>query len=190
MEEKQVQSKSGLGKFIGLGVFACIFVTIFMFGFGALSFRNKVVSLQVAYEKQYEANQTSYDSMWKKFKEMYGITEAQADQYKDVYGEIVSGRYDGDANVAFKAVAEQNPQMADVYTSLQATISADRDTFNNEQKKVVDKVGTYNEYIRTHFIYNTIFNFPVLDLSDFTVTSERTEEAYSTGKDDEIKFGE
>lgn len=178
---------SGVGIFIGLGILAVILVTLVGFVVGFLNFRADVIKLEVAVESQYKANQSTYDNMWKKFREMYSITEAQAEQTKDIYMALISGRYEDDKSL-FKMITEDNPQLVDVYSDLQVTISSDRDNFNNEQKKVIDKIGHHNVYIREHFIFNMFYNAQELDLDEYVVTSGTTDDVFNSKKADEITF--
>lgn len=170
-------------KYFSIGA---IILTVLVIVFGAFNFRSTSISLKRHYETQYQANKSSYDNMWKKFREMVQITDLQAEQLKDIYTNMITGRYQGNENLLFQAVSENNPQMADVYTSIQTQIAADRNSFNNEQKKVLDKAMQYNVYIEKHFIFNMIFNFEQIDTSTLIITSEKTERAFEDKKADEI----
>ncbi|TWK29527.1 hypothetical protein CHCC20369_0874 [Bacillus licheniformis] len=78
--------------------------------------RGEAVSLETQIEAQLKSNESNYDAMWKKFKEMTQVTDLQAEQFKDVYSGLVSGRYE-DSKLLFKAVQEQNPNLnGEVYT--------------------------------------------------------------------------
>ena len=59
---------------------------------------------------------------------------------------------------------------------------------DNNQKKITDLIREYNSYVRKHVITSTIFNKKTMDSKDFIVTSERTSEAFNTGKDDKINI--
>ena len=89
----------------------------------------------------------------------------------------------------FKAIQEDNPDLdSSVYTELQRTIESGRNEFDNNQKKMTDLIREYNSYVRKHVITSTIFNKKTMDSKDFIVTSERTNEAFNTGKDDKINI--
>lgn len=150
------------------------------------SHRNTAVALEERINAQYTANKSNYDNMWKSFKEMTQITELQANQFKDVYKGLIEGRYD-DPNVLFKMVQEQNPQLdTSVYAQLQRQIAAGRTTFDNNQKTLADIVREYNTYVRKHIVMAAITGKQPKNMDDFIVTSQRTQDAFDTKKDDEI----
>src|SRR6185312_4205721 len=97
-----------------------------------------IVSMEERVTAQHVSNQSNYDNMWKKFVEMTQVTELQAEQFKDVYVGLIEGRYQ-DQELLFKFVTESNPQLGtEVYTQLQREISAGRQQFDNNQKKIAD----------------------------------------------------
>lgn len=151
--------------------------------------RSTVIKLQTRIESQYTTNKSSYDNMWKTFKESAQVTDMQADDFKDTYEKMISGRYDNDKNLLVKAVQEQNPSLnSAVYTELQQQVEDGRAKFHNNQEKISDLVSEYNADIQNYFVMNAICNFEKLNPDDYIVTSEKTQNAFKTGKDDEIKL--
>ncbi|MEC0230376.1 hypothetical protein [Paenibacillus alba] len=150
--------------------------------------RNTAIALDEKIKAQHVSNKSNYDNMWKRFKEMAQVTDMQADDIKKVYTDLIAGRYN-DTGALFKIVQEQNPQMnKDLYAKLQNEISAGRTEFDRNQKKIADLVREYNTHIRKHVLMNSIFHFETMDANKFIITSERTSDAYQTGKDDEVKL--
>lgn len=183
--EKKKVNKWAIGC-LGFIVICVIIAAIFVGSL--LSFRSSVVSLENRIEAQHTANKSNYDAMWKKFKEMTQVTDLQAEQFKDVYTDLIAGR-NQDQGLLFKMVQEQNPTLSpEVYNNLQREIASSRNVFDNNQKKVIDIVREYNTRIDTGsgFIFNFIFNFKKIDPNKYIVTSERTDKAFETNKDDVI----
>lgn len=171
-----------------LGVFAAIFMSITVFGMSMLGQRNNAVTLEEMINAQHVANKSNYDAMWKTIKEMTQVTELQAEQFKDVYFGLIEGRYE-DENLLFKSIQEQNPELdKSVYTNLQTEISAGRKTFDNNQKKIADMIREYNTYIKKKFIMAAITGRQPLDANKYVVTSDRTDNAFNEGKDEEINI--
>lgn len=167
-----------------VGFFGIIVLGIIIAAVSIIGSRGTAVSLEEQVKAQYTSNQSNYDSMWKSFTEAAQVTDKQAAAFKDVYEEMISGRYEGDDQLLFKMIQEQNPQLnQEVYTQLQNLIIAGRKEFDNNQKKMADVIREYNTYIRKHFIMNAFFRFEELDSQDYIVTSERTENAFDSGKD-------
>ena len=151
--------------------------------------RSTVIHLQSKIESQYSTNKSSYDNMWKSFKESAQVTDMQAEDFKDTYEGMISGRYENDKNLLVKVVQEQNPSLnGAAYTELQQQVEDGRAKFHNNQEKISDMIGEYNADIQNYFVMNAICNFKKLDPNDYIVTSEKTENAFKTGKDDEIKL--
>lgn len=174
------------GTIIALSIVAVLILTIVISAATILTHRNTIVSLEERVNAQYTANQSNYDNMWKKFKEMTQVTDIQAEQIKDVYTDLIAGRYD-DPNVLFKMVQEQNPNLdTSVYTQLQREISAGRTQFDNNQKQIADIIREYNTYVRVHFITSAIIGAKELDAGLFVVTSEQTQKAFQENKADVI----
>lgn len=152
------------------------------------SARKTAINLEERVKAQHVSNKSTYDNMWKSFKEITQVTELQTEQFKEVYMGLIQGRYE-DNNLLFKMIQEDNPEMdTKIYIRLAEEISAGRKTFNNAQEKLVDIIREYNSYIRPRSFMCSIFNFKELDANDFIVTSERTNNAFETNEDDVIKL--
>lgn len=179
-----------MSKKVLFGVIGVLGIFVLVLIIGALSLlgsRAEAVKLDELTKAQITTNQSNFDNMWKSFVEASQVTDKQATAFKEVYEDMITGRYEGDEDVLFKMVQEQNPQLnQDVYTQLQNLIIAGRKEFDNNQKKLADIIREYNTHIRNHFIMNAIFRFPELNSQDFIVTSDRTENAFESGKDDAI----
>ena len=149
------------------------------------SSRNTAVALEERIEAQFASNKSNYDNMWKKFKELTQVTEIQAEQMKDVYKDLITGRYN-DTKLLFKAVQENNPNLnTEVYAQLQREISAGRNTFDNNQKQIADIIREYNTYIKKKIIMSVITGRQPKDINKYIVTSEKTEKAFESGQDNE-----
>lgn len=174
------------GSIIALSIVGAIVLFIIIGAATTWSHRNTAVELEERIAAQYKANQNSYDSMWKKFMELTQVTELQAKQMKDVYTDLIAGR-NQDQNLLFKMVKEDNPKLnGEVYTQLQRQIEAGRDTFKNDQNKILDMIREYNSKIRKWIVMTAITGRQRIDENKYIVTSERTNNAFESKKDDVI----
>ena len=149
--------------------------------------RNHAVKLKNKVNAQYSTNQSEYDNMWKKFKELTQVTDLQAEQFKDAYTGLITGRYQ-DTGLLMKSVKEQNPNLdSSVYIKLQTEISASRNSFNNNQKKVIDMVREYNDYVETKPLMIMIGRHKLKD-SNYFITSAKTQDAFKSKQDDQINL--
>lgn len=177
------------GCLIGLAVGAFVFIAIIVTALTFWSHRQHAVALEQKIDAQYVSNKSNYDNMWKKFKEMTQVTEQQAKQYKDVYTDLISGR-NQDTQLLFKMVKEDNPKLdGKVYTELSREIASSRNTFDNNQKQMADVVREYNTYVEQKIWLQWFTGRTTKKMDDYIVTSERTQKAFDTKKDDEIKIG-
>lgn len=173
-----------------LGIVGLLGVTILISLLLFWAQRGNAVSLTNQIEAQHKTNQSEYDNMWKKFKEMTQVTELQAQQVKEVYQDLIAGRYEGDENLAVKSIVESNPNFdTNLYQALSNQIAADRTNFSNNQKKVIDKINIYNTYIEHEAVFMAmIFNFKKINTDDYVLISKKTKNAYENLEDDEIKL--
>ena len=170
-------------------VLVVVAIVLLSIGCTMWSQRNTAVKLENRVQAQYKDNQNTYDNMWKKFKELTQVTDLQAKQFKDVYMDLISGR-NQDENLLFKSVQESNPQLStDVYIQLQREISAGRETFKNSQTKLLDIIREYNDYVQTK-MFMIILGKKPLDMDEYIVTSDRTDDAFNEKKDDQINLFE
>lgn len=146
----------------------------------------KAKKLENRINAQLTANKSNYDNMWKSFKEVAQVTDLQAKQMKEVYTALIEGR-NQDQNLLFKMVQEDNPQMStEVYTKLQNQIIAGRKEFDNNQKQISDMVREYNDALVSYPFMTFITGKQPKNGDQYTIRSERTDGAFSTGQDDEV----
>ncbi len=174
------------GLIVTLSIIGALLLSLLIGGSTLWSHRNVAVELEEKIAAQYKANQNSYDNMWKKFMELTQVTELQAKQMKDVYSGIISGRYQ-DQDLLFKMVKEDNPKLdSGVYTQLQRQIESGRNSFKNDQDKILDIVREYNSNIRKWIVMSAITGRHRMDENQFIITSDRTDKAFEDKKDDVI----
>lgn len=166
---------------------------VFAYGASVLSFRTDAYAAEFGIQAQYDQNRNSYDNMWKRFREAAQVPAMQAEQTEKLFKSAIQARYGTDGSKAlFQAIAEQNPHLdSTVYTQLQRSIEAGRTSFAAEQKQLLDKKREYQSMLKTTraAMASPFLNFPTIDLSQFQiVTSDRTEEAFTSRRADEVKL--
>lgn len=185
-----MKEKSNKGLIITLSIIGVILAMVIGGVTYVFSCRSTVVELENRIEAQYVANKSNYDSMIKSAMEMVQVSEIQADQFKEVYTDMITGRYDAQegADKVVSLIKEDNPKLGtEVYTQLQREMSANRKTFDNNQKKISDIVREYNTYVEKKFIVvGGILGKTTKSVDEFVVTSQRTENTFDTGMDEAI----
>lgn len=163
-------------------------------GIGALSLQgtyNTLVTMEENIKAQYKQNKNTYDNMWKTFKESAQVTDMYANDTQKLFAQVIEGRKGSDQEL-FRMISEQNPTLdASIYKQLQAAIEGGRATFSENQKMLIDKRRQYENELRL-FPTNVIagfMGFPKIKLEEFDIlTSGRTEDAFASGKDEEVKL--
>lgn len=158
-----------------------------------LGFRSDCIQAEAGLEAQYKANQSTYDSMWKTFKEMTQVSDIYANRVRDLFKDAISGRYGAEGSKqVFLALKEDNPHLdPTLYTKIETAVEAGRTRFNQDQKELLDRKSQYEVILNSNAgaIVNVLFHFPHKDISKFDiVTSDVTERAFTSKKADEIKL--
>ncbi len=149
--------------------------------------------MEIDIEARYQVNQTSYDKMWKTFKESAQVTEAYAGDMEKTFRSVMEGRYGEKGSQAlFQMITEQNPQFdASLYKQLQQTIEVNRSDFHKDQTTLISMVQTYQKMmapVLTGIIAKAL-GYPRVNLDKYKpVTSDRTSNAFETKKDEEIQL--
>lgn len=185
--------------------FTTIVLALLVIGGVSIGTYNDLVRQEKGITAVWRDSQVQYDAFWKKVKETAQVPEAYKDAFKDVMLSTTAARY-AEKDPAFLMLAEANPQLDPaMYVQLQRIIEAGRNDFAQTQRTLVDRQRAFDSQLST-FPANLIvplFGFPhevqgeyapqedtdgdglktVLDYR--TVTSGRTHDVFSTGREDE-----
>ena len=160
--------------FLGLGIDAC-------------STNNSCVRQENGLEAQYQANQSNYANYFNKLREAASVPAMYTADLEKVYKGVLAGRYGADgAKQVVLFVQEHNPKFdSSLYTKLQTIIEAGRNSFDADQRTLLDKRRVYQntlgELPGSMMVH--MMGFPKVDLRKYDpVTNEATEEAFKTKK--------
>jgi len=155
---------------------------------------NSLVAQEEGITAQYSDNQNNYDNMFKKFQEAAQVNAMYTEDLKSVYDSAIKSRYGSDGSKALlQFIKEQNPNFdASLYKNLQAMIEAGRNSFQAAQTTILDKCRVYKTDIRVfpNSFVASFLGFPKVNLQEkcTPVTSDRTDNAFKTKKDEAIKL--
>lgn len=158
-----------------------------------ISTNNELVAQEQGLQAQYDQNRNAYDNMFKKFQEVSQVPEMYASDLKKVYDSAIQNRYGKDGSKAmFQWIQEHNPTFdSSMYRQIQQVVEAGRNSFEAEQKMLLDKKRVYLTQLNqfpTSFVAR-LLGFPKIDLKKIDiVTSDDTEKAFTTKKADPIKL--
>lgn len=170
---------------IGAGLlFVCI---LFFMGIG---FHNSEVKLRNLITNKQTDNKSQMDKMWKNISQTAQVTDMQKSALIEIFNGYAQARTGGGNNGSLmKWVQETVPNVDQTtYTKLQNIILAERDGFAMRQKEILDFKREHDNLIDT--FPNNIFAALLgrNKINVVIVTSTRTETAFETGRDDDIKL--
>lgn len=156
-------------------------------------FNNRCVAAEKGIQAQYEQNQNNYDNYFKKLKEAVQIPEMYSDDLLELYEKTMTARYGEEGSESmFQWLREHNPSLdASVYKKVQDIIEAGRNSFEADQKMLIDKKRAYETSLETfpHNMIAPMLGFPKIDLDDYgIVTSDETQKVFESGESDPIKL--
>jgi len=166
----------------GLVVLVCV-VSAFN---GEARLRNAITAKQ-------KDNASEYDNMWKKISQVAQVTDAQKRALLEIFVQHAKarageGRDDG---AIFKWIKESVPNVdTSTFNNLQNIITSSRDRFTMRQKELLDFKREHDNLIDIFPSGTILAMFGRQKIEVTIVTSTRTDNAFSTGKDDDAKvFG-
>jgi hypothetical protein len=124
-----------------------------------------------------------FDNTFKIIQQQAGVTKEYKGAFAKIYPDLMKGRnYGGEL---MKFVMEANPEFkTSMYEKLMDSIEIQRNVFTREQQKAID-IKREHDNLRTLFP-TSLFVGSRPELEIRLVTSTKTEEAFNTGKDDDI----
>jgi hypothetical protein len=174
------------GTLIGIGLFLVLGISFTIWAIGLSNTYNKKFVTGKAFQQNCEI---VFDNTWKKISAQANVTDQYKEGFKDIYVGIMNARYANDSTsgkqTLMKWIQESNPVFdASLYRTLMNTIEGSRNEFTMEQKKLVD-IDRQLKAMKVTFPNSMILGGKA-DLDIKLVTSAKTEEAYKTGKEDDV----
>lgn len=176
--------KNKIGIIIGLTVGLFVLITTISW----VSANNNEISLRNQIEAQKQTCQAFYDKLWKVISQKAQVAEQYKTAFKEIYPELIAGRYgDEKGGTLMKWITESNPNFdVSLYKDLSASIEAERAGFFMEQKKLID-LDREHKNLRQKFP-SSIFVGSRPDVEYTIITSDKTEEVYKTGKENDVEL--
>lgn len=175
-----------------LSVFTLIFfVCIGSMSIAFISFNNTEVALRTQYEAKIDANKADFDNTWKTISQVAQVPAQYKNDFKDIYTSIMEGRYKNDHGQLMNWIQEQNPTFdSSLYAKVQVVVEAKRESWTTRQKELRDIKREHDQLLRQFpgAFYNMFLGRKELEV--VLVTSEKTEEAFTLGQDNNTQLFE
>lgn len=151
-----------------------------------MSYSNQEVRLRNAITARQEANKATFDNMWKQIKQTAEVTDAQKNALLEIFiGHAKARSGSGDDKAVVKWLQESVPNVdVSVYKNLQNIIVAARNSFTTDQLALLDLQREHNNCLT--MVPSSFFVGGRPPIKVTLVTSERTDAAFSAGKDDDV----
>lgn len=174
-------------KTLVLGFLAVALVGTLLIGGAGCSTYNNLATLHVTYDMKVKANKAEFDNMWKKIKEVAQVPEQKKEALVAVLNAYTSGRSAGQSQL-MTWVKEAVPSTSglDIYDKIVNIVTGSRDTWTSKQTELVAVAEDYNKIVVKFpgSLIAGLFHFDRIEPQ--VITSTRTEESFTSGKDDDV----
>lgn len=167
---------------LGFG-FAFLVIT----GLTALSWHNQANALHMSYDMKVKDNSSEFDNMWKKIQQTASVPEQKKEAFKEILGAYADSRSGNGGGSMATLVREAVPNLdLNIYDKLVNIITGSRDTWTMRQKELVSIAEEHNKLLVSQPKGTLLAFFGHSLINPQVITSERTEETFKTGKDDNV----
>lgn len=168
---------------VGIFVFLIAFI-----GISYVSASNKEIALRAQFNAQDTKLPTIYDNTFKVIQEQAGVSQEYEKSFKENYQAIMQGRYGVSGDKALmKWIQESTPNYSTaLFEKVANSVQEQRNTFTYEESKAIDIKREHDQLLNQFPSSIFVGGRPALVLH--LVTSNRTEKAFQTGKDEPINM--
>lgn len=170
---------------VGCGLVGVIGTASYVYGI-----REKAIDIETNFEAQVSVNKSMHDKMWKIISQKAQIKDSYAEDFGKNFSAIMEGRYgnpDNRSNSMMLWIQEKNPDFSiDLYKDLSQAVEAQRTEFHGVQARMIDLKREHDRLLKGTISQFAMFGKTELKLQ--LVTSGRTENAFNTGKDDDVEL--
>lgn len=149
------------------------------------SYNNHEVRLRNQISSQQKNNEAVFDNTWKILQQQAGVATQHKEAFKEIYADLMSGRYSNGGGEMMKWIQEHNPQFdSSLFKQLMNSIEAQRTLFTREQQKLIDLKREHDNLRQT--IPSSFFVGSRPEVEITIVTSQKTDMTFSTGQENDI----
>ena len=163
-------------------IIATFFVTFFSMKVG---YNNSYTDFETQAAARQSVSKVTFDNTWKVISSQANVATKERESFKSTFIDIMNSRTGNDSNLMMKWSQEaQIPISADLYKTVQSSIESQRNKFTTAQKELID-IKREADALRLKFP-GSMFLGGRNPIEVQLVTSDKTDKAFSTGKENEI----
>ena len=182
-----------MGKVLAIVGLLVVMVIAFV-GMALVGFHNTETDLRVAYEAKIDANKADFDNTWKTISQVAQVPSKYKDDFQGVFTSYMEARKGGNTGkgelLSFLSEAVPQYDAQALYLKVQTVVEAKRESWTSRQKELRDIKREHDKLIRQvpGAVYNAFLGRDALEV--ILVTSDKTEEAFTTGADNDVSLFE
>jgi hypothetical protein len=165
---------------IGLAVIVGPIVLMF------ISYNNQAASFRADIADQQRKIEARFDTMWKTIAQSAEIKESYKNDFKEIWTDLIRGRYEKGAGQVMAWIKEQNPQLdSTIYTKLMTLVESERHGFEREQGKL-STLSAAEQKLYTTMPSKWFLTGEPTKIQ--IISSEKTKAIVESGKEDDIEI--
>lgn len=166
-----------------------ILATVLTFGIIGVSMYFSYNNEEVALRQQAEAKrgkiEGTFDTMWKIISQQAQVSNEYKDAFKEIYPELIAGRYSQGDGSLMKWIKEANPEFdTSLYKTLMQTIEVQRLQFLKTQERMLDIIREHETLCQTYPSKWFINNKTPIEYT--VISSTKSKMTIETGIDDDV----
>lgn len=146
------------------------------------TYQNKEVRLSEAIYAKIDDNKSHYTKMWEILQNQAGVSKQYAKDFKEIYPQLISGRYSNGQGQFMNWIQEHNPNFdTSLYNKLMVSIEGQRESFHTTQRQLIDLSRQHNVLLKE--VPSKWFLSDVAKIEIPVVINDASEKAFETGKE-------
>ncbi len=168
--------------------FVLLLVLVMIVFFLYIGAVNGEARIRADFDAQQKVNESSFDKMWKIIQQSASVPEAERESFRKTYVEIMQATQGvaGNGQLASFFTQAKIDISPDLFAKLMTSIESQRESFHRDQMKLL-QIKAEHDKILTVFP-SSLFLAGKQRLDAKIVTSGRTDQAFATGKDDDVEL--
>jgi len=174
-----------------MAIAGCVLVVLAIVALSLVGVINTEIELRNGVKAQAQKNTASFDTMWKILQQKAGITEQYKGDFKEIWSDIIRGRYEKGNGQLMTWIQERNPSFdSSLYKDLSSSVEAERKRFLRDQESLIQKNTERNNYIQKPITKWVLTNFggelSAQEIEIKIITSEKTDEVFEKGQENDV----